>query len=222
MWPRRCLSGDTHVLLENGSYRLLKDIKVGDRILSWDGNGFVPDVVKNIWITEPKETIETQGYGFLPIITSLDHLFGTKLHPDGPELWKKASEIKDGYCVFNYAGIPFGAKSQPDLAELIGYMTSDGYVSAYQQPKFTNVNTAILKRVESLAYSLYGYTVIWRAKGKGYDLGMSNGTKGGGATPNAIKELFRSENQDIPKSQKRFLSCIWDFDEQSIGRFLAA
>ena len=47
VWPRRCLSGDTHITMANGSWKLLKDIQVGDEILSWDGSGFVSDLVNN-------------------------------------------------------------------------------------------------------------------------------------------------------------------------------
>jgi len=51
IWPRRCLSGESHILMGKGSFKLLKDIIAGDSILSWDGKEFVPDVVINHWKT---------------------------------------------------------------------------------------------------------------------------------------------------------------------------
>jgi len=35
-WHRRCLSGNTHIVLSNVSFKFLKNINIGDEILSWD------------------------------------------------------------------------------------------------------------------------------------------------------------------------------------------
>ena len=53
-WARRCLHGETHITMSDGSFKLLKDIKVGDSILSWNGSSFEPDIVKDIWRTGQK------------------------------------------------------------------------------------------------------------------------------------------------------------------------
>lgn len=223
--PRRCLSGQTHIIMSNGSYKLLKDIKQGDKILSWDGFKFVEDTVKNIWSTGVKKTKHVQSPGKIPIISSEDHRFASMHCGRDTVHWKTIGDLSQASTstqVLHYAGLSYGSVDNPDLAEFLGYMTFDGYVVGYQQPKFTNNNREILDRVAYLGSKLFGYDPIWRPKGNGYDLGFTNGTKGGGYTPNAIKEIFRAEGLDVPKSSKSLLSMIWEFDERSLGRFLAA
>lgn len=223
--PRRCLSGNAHIILSDGSWKELKDISIGDKILSWNGHSFEEDRVKDVWKTEPKNIRLLRAGSYLDIITSDDHLFASPVSTIKCTnyKWRKASDLKvNNSHVLNYSGMQYGNLHDPDLAEFLGYMIADGYCVGYQQPKFTNINMTILKRVEELAMKLFDCKVIWRKKGRGYDLGFSNGTKGGGETRNSIKELFRIEGQDIPKSRKRFLSCTWLFDEPSIMRFIAA
>lgn len=219
--PRRCLSGDSHILMANGSYKLLRDINIGDMILSWDGDKFVEDKVVNKWSTGKKETVSVQSSRYLPLKTSLDHVFATTWSGKDQLLWKKAADLSKKSLLLNYAGSSFGTINDDDLAEFYGYMLADGYVSGYQQPKFTNNNPEILDRVQYLAEKLFDVTTIRRPKGNGFDLGFSNGTKGGGYTSNPIKELFRNDGLDVPKSKKRLPPILWDMNEKSLGRYFA-
>lgn len=221
IWPRRCLHGDTHITMADGSFKKLKDIIPGDRILSWNGKKFVPDFVKHKWETGFKNTVRLQAQGFLPLVTSYDHRIAYSCCGRENVLWKKASELTQYNLVHNYAGIPPGDLHDPDLAEFYGYLLTDGYVCDYQQPKFTNTNIDILNRVEELALKLFKIKAIWREKGNGYDLGLTNGTKGGN-TKNRIKELFRKDTLDIPKSRRPLPTIMWSFDEESLLRFFAA
>ncbi len=222
VWPRRCLSGDTHITMSDGSWKFLKDIEVGDEIISWDGTRFVPDIVKNKWSTGIKETVKLQSYGYLPVVTSKDHQFASLTQSREDVSWVSAGMLRPKRQVLNYAGLEFGTHHDPDLAEFIGYMITDGYCSGYQQPKFTNTNKGILMRVAYLSKKLFNYDPIWREKGNGYDLGFTNGTRGGGATKNKVKELFRQYNLDVSKEKRRILPIVWNFDEESLGRFFAA
>lgn len=219
--PRRCLSGKTHILMANGSYKLLSDIKVGDKILSWDGEKLVADKVINKWSTGVKETKKVRSINSLPIISSDDHVFAATQQGQKSITFTPLRDITPRRQFLNYAGIPFGQIHNPDLAEFYGYLLADGYVVGYQQPKFTGINDAILRRVEALAHALFNCTVIWREKGKGFDLGLSNGTKGGGTFHNPIKELFRKDKLDVAKPHKRLPPILWDMDEESIGRYFA-
>jgi hypothetical protein len=219
--PRRCLSGETHILLSNGSWKFLRDIKVGDEILSWNGASFEKDIVKNVWKTGVKDTLIVNSPRHLPVVVSEDHKFASLEQGRDSLIWKTVGKIKKQQ-VLNYAGIWFGALHNPDLAEFIGYMTCDGYCVGYQQPKFTNTNNEILRRVEYLTKKIFYYRVVWRKKGNGYDLGMTNGSRGGGYIKNKVKELFREHGQDIPKSKMRLLPMVWDFDKESLLRFFAA
>ena len=219
--PRRCLSGDTHIIMSNGSFKLLKDIRRGDSILSWNGAEFVPDTVKHIWTTGLKKTCIIQSPTYLPITTSLEHRFAATFCGWDKLSWVEAGLLSKKRLLLQYSGTKCGTINNPDLAEFWGFMLADGYICHYQQPKFTNNNKSMLERVEYLAKQLFDVEVIWRPKGNGFDLGFSNGTKGGGTFPNPIKELFRSEGLDVPKSQRKLPEYIHDLDEDSLMRFFA-
>lgn len=221
IWPRRCLHGETHITMADGSFKFLKDIKIGDSILSWTGSSFKSDIVKNAWKTEPKKTLTINAKAWPSIITSEDHLFAACFQNRNVN-WYKASDLTSFHQLQLYGGIECGPLHDPDLAEFIGYMITDGYISGYQQPKFTNVNIDILKRVEYLAFKLFNITAVWRVKGNGYDLGLTNGSKGGGHTPNKVKMLFRDYSLDVPKNIRPIHPLVWKFDRESLGRFLSA
>lgn len=216
--PRRCMAIDTDILMENGSIKKIQDIKPGDRILSFDGNNIVIDTVKNCWKTGVKSVFSLRSATFLPVDVTVDHRVAVKFKNSVG--WKKASDLATQNKIYQYAGIP-GKISCPLRAELLGLLTHDGYISGYQQPKFTNVNMEILKRVAFLVKEVFGYDVKWRKKGNGFDLGISNGTKGGGYNKNKVKGVFRAVGQDIPKSHKRILPEVFDYDEESILRYLS-
>ena len=217
--PRRCIDGDSHILMSDGSPTYLKDIKVGDNILSWDGNSFVPDRVKHIWKTEKKESIDVKT----PIMTvtcSENHVFAHSSGTANKVNWSPINAINEHGNLLHYAGTESTIHT-PELAAFWGYMLSDGYVSGEQQPKFTNTNMVILKRVEELALKLFDVVSIWRPKGNGFDVGFSNGTKGGGTFINPIKELFRKENVNIPKYKRRLPKSLWNLDRESLLYFFS-
>lgn len=219
---RRCLAKGTHITLSDGNFKPIEDIKEGDRILSFNGHGIEEDTVTGIWSAGIKETIENKVHGSLPIQSTPDHKFAF-LRSDRPRVqFKGISNAYKSYLNLLYDGIDQGRLHNPDLAEFLGYMRMDGYCADYQQPKFTNTNEIILKRVEVLADRLFGYKAIWRKKGNGFDLGFSNGTKGGGKTNNLIKELFRQDNNDHGKRNATLPSILWEMDKESIGRFFSA
>jgi len=159
-WSRRCLSGDSHILMANGSYKPLRSIKRGDLILSWDGTSVVQDKVKSVWKTGVKPTKKIKAFINPPMITSCDHVLANTCVSSKIVHWDRATDIQKRRRLVSYVGHNNGTVSEPDMAEFIGYLTCDGYVVGYQQPKFTNTNVEILKRVESLALSLFGCTAI--------------------------------------------------------------
>jgi phage terminase large subunit len=221
---RRCLSGDSHIIMANGSYKFLKDVLPGDSVLSWDGENFVPDIVRNVWKTEEKDTFEVQALLERPLICSGDHKIAYMHCGFDKVQWCTIDQFKThpSAMTMRYAGSQLGTKHDPDLLELYGYLLADGYICGYQQPKFTNTNMTILKRVEELAVKLFDVTPKWRIKGNGYDLGFSNGHMGGGCNKNPIKELFRKDGLDVPKSKRSFPKLLLEYDKESLLRFFAA
>lgn len=108
IWPRRCLSGNTFITMSNGKLKLLRDIRRGDEVLSWNGKKFVFDRVKHAWKTESKTTykLETSSFGGRvqhPIICSSNHKFAV-LDSEGEMHWKTVWELRrGGYQALRYS-----------------------------------------------------------------------------------------------------------------------
>lgn len=222
VWHRRCLAKGTQIILSNGSYKNIEDIVKGDEILCWDGKEISIDVVKNQWYAGQKKVFRASAKGNINVICTSDHKFafcfqGSKYKAN----FRPLIDHSPGNLGLFYKGFPFTGINNPDLAEFLGYMMTDGYCSGDQQPKFTNTNIELLNRVEFLAKSLFDCEVIWRQKGNAFDLGFSNGTLGG-RTPNKIKDLFKKGNNNYSKDKRKLPSILWDMDQESILRFLAA
>jgi len=95
-WPRRCLYLLSDVLLSNGSTKKMKDIKVGDKILSWNGYKIEEDIVKNVWKAGKKELLTIYSK-IGPIHVTPDHRFFTK---NG---YKDAINIKEAFTTNGFS-----------------------------------------------------------------------------------------------------------------------
>ena len=127
--PRRCLSGESQIILSNGSFKLLKDIEPGDRILSWNGKSFEEDVVKNVWKTDVKDTVTVRSGKYLPLISSHDHVFAHTSPSNDVVTWSPLKDISERRSLLQYAGCNYGTNNDLLLAEFYGFMLSDGYIS---------------------------------------------------------------------------------------------
>lgn len=213
--PRRCLAKDTHVTLANGSTKFIQDIKRGDEVLSFDGEKVVKDVVKDCWYTGKKDAIEIKSSKFTNIVTSKDHRFYSK------GSWIRAEELKDNTYLAQQ-NLIHSLDNNPLLSELIGFLTHDGHVVEYRQPKFTHKKIDIFKRVEFLVGELFNCSVIRIKKGNCFELVVSNGSNDGGFNNNKVKDLFRQCGQDVPRSKKRIHPIIWNQSRESVLSYLRA
>jgi len=122
VWARRCLSGDSHIIMHDGSYKLLRDIKEGDIVLSWDGSGFVPDRVKHHWSTGRKKTVRVTSSYFPTLTTSVDHRFATTILQGERVHWVSALQLHDATLnTLHYPGVKTGVEAE-DAAELAAYI----------------------------------------------------------------------------------------------------
>ncbi len=220
VWSRRCLDGDTHIIMSDGSWKYLKDINIGDKILSHNGISYEEDIVVDHWDAGIKDAIKLNNRFYLPLVSSGDHKFATLTRNKQSIKWKKLDDFSGSTSCLQFQRGISGTVDNKLTAELIGYLQGDGYVAGYQQPKFTNTNVEILNRVDELA-RIHGCVPIWRKKGNGYDIGLSNGTLGG-ASKNNIKEIFREFGQDVPKYKQRIHPIIWNMNDESVFRYLSA
>ena len=224
--PRRCLSGLTHITMADGSWKFLRDIKRGDNILSWNGESFVQDTVAKKWSTGAKDTYVIRSGAYLPIVASENHEFAHTSSASKYVKWNELEDIGKNRSLLQYAGrkchdSSIDTEYDHEIAEFWGYMLADGYVSGHQQPKFTNTNSHILRRVELLARKYFRVQSIWRKKGNAFDIGFTNGTRGGGKSINEVKELFRNEKLDVSKSKQRLPKCVWKWSYDSIIAFFS-
>jgi len=98
---RRCLSGESLILMADGTEKKLYLLQTGESILSFDGKYLVEDTVKDIWKTEEKQTlrIKTLDKNYREIITSKDHLFACRETKSKKTSWVKAKDLGNGQRV---------------------------------------------------------------------------------------------------------------------------
>lgn len=201
--------------MANGSYKLLRDIEPGDRILSWNGKEFEPDFVVDKWQTESKPTLELQADGQLEIITSKDHLFAVNQNPVKPYEWRKAEEIKN-QKVLCYAGRSYGVYQELELAEFLGYMIIAGSLDENGNPQFIHHNKEILFRVAELAQILFKTSVSREKKGSSYILKFSTLND-----VNPIRDLLVEHAINVVFEKRRVPEFIWRLDKSSAYGFIA-
>lgn len=104
--PRRCLHGDTQIILHNGANKSIKDVKNGDKILSYNhkSNKLDLDIVEEVWNTGDKFVSTFKSSYFHDIDTTEDHEFYT--HSG----YTNAGRLVNQSTLYNYKGITSGLK----------------------------------------------------------------------------------------------------------------
>jgi len=116
---RRCLEKGTHVLLENGNYIEIENIKSGDKILSFNGSEVVSDTVIDKWSVGLKKVGIVKSSGIKDLKCTKDHRFAYLNH--GKISWKEISKNNKSTVNIIYTGSKEGVIHDPDLAEFLGY-----------------------------------------------------------------------------------------------------
>lgn len=138
----KCLTGDTKILLSDGSYTRIDKLKGNVEIISWDYKNFIPMTAKFVDMGV-KETIKLITQDGRIIKTTPEHPY---LTPNG---WKRVDEISidDKIAVPN--SLPFfgNIKPQEGLAELLGYLLAEGSIYS-ATPRLAIANPIILQKVK--------------------------------------------------------------------------
>lgn len=230
LWHRRCIAEGTLVTLADGSPRAIERLQPGDEILSWSPEtGYTTDTVKNVWYAGEKPVVKVQAGGRQELVCTEDHRL--MIHSQGRSYrWVKAQDIrpKGKYgstdsVVLQVGGVAGRLHSGLTVedAALLGYLVSDGCTVETQSPKFTSTCAALLFRVRELSKQ-YCAEIKLTPKGNGYDLHFPNGTAGGGATPNEVKEFCRAHGVLCAKKDKRVPKAVWGATNEAIFAFLGA
>ena len=125
-----CFYGGTHITMHDGNFKCIKDVKVGDYVLSFDENTkkLSSQKVLNVFNNGMKEKdrwvkliISKNGDGLKmkkTISTTKNHKFFT------PKGWKQASDFAVGDSFYTYNYVP----SQTQIDVLVGLCFGDGSI----------------------------------------------------------------------------------------------
>ena len=183
IFPRRCLSGLSNISMADGTTKLLKDMKKGDEIISWNGLKFVDDVVVNVWEAGIKPTVIVKGKGST-VVTSPDHRFAcfSEGHAsrDKQTRFRKAKDLrpstyvlmtadnKHGYIYRHVLVKPGMTEQLYDMETTHGNFVANGFVVHNSGKDIAAWNLCIrqaLRRVGVYFYILVTYSqarkVIW-------------------------------------------------------------
>jgi len=223
-WHRRCIAAGTYITLDSGYAVPIETLQVGDKVLSWVDGEYTTDTVTAVWPAGRKEVNSVKASGFPELLATGDHRILT--HQNGRNYkWVEAQHIPPTRqaVIYNECRQAYSQPHTPfSNAALLGYLISDGSTTEGQSPKFTNNDEGVLTYVESLIPH-----TVRTPKGNGFDIRFPNGTRGGGETPNPVKEmcrvwgiLCRKEDKRVPRAlfsasladKVVFLGAVFDSD----------
>lgn len=103
IWPRRCLAGDTPIVMANGSIKQLKYVEPGEKIISWNGSEFEEDIVVDVWATGRKKIVGIYNKYKDRLFCSHDHKVLRSLK--GKDDWVRAGDLSYSSTLVSYAGM---------------------------------------------------------------------------------------------------------------------
>ena len=217
---RRCIAEYEPVLLSDGRLKAIKDIEIGDSVVTY---------YKGQAINKPVTDKIENGVKEVFRITLNDNrtVDCTSNHPlllDGRE-WKSIEQgLKVGDKVTTLTDYHlFGDYSNVIEAKLLGYLLADGYIpdSMKQTPKFTSCTPAYIEEVRSLVEEKFGYkcNVRPRTESAAIDVYLTDSNKG---TKNKVKEWLKDKEILGVKGDKnrKILNYISKYDKESFGYFV--
>jgi hypothetical protein len=207
VWHRRCLLEGTPIAMADGSFKKIEDIVKGEEVLSYTKTynsgtqkttyGLYPKKVKKLWFNGEADT-----YNFNGLYATENHIVLTR------GTWKP---IGHRQSLTNGGKLAFGTVHNPELAEVLGLLLTDGHITKNQTPKFTNIDERLLRRFEELVVIAFPEVKPKRyKKGKVFDIVCPTKIK---TNCHPIRKYFKTSNimPDI----------VWKFDEESTLAFLS-
>ena len=128
----QCVTGDTRIILSDGSYKRIDELEGGGRVIAYDGRGFVPMQAR--WIDQGTKPTVTLGTRLgREIATTWNHPYLTKVRTrdrrstKDPE-WKKVSDLNVGDKIAIPTSMPFfgNKKVSEEDAALLGLWLAEG------------------------------------------------------------------------------------------------
>lgn len=216
---RRCMVAGTPVLMADGTWKPIEQIKVGEFVMSRKkkGNFLVRKKVILEHDNGVKDVYRIKLSNGLHIDCTSNHpLLILEPNEDGRGahyVWKSIEDgLKPGDRSMVIHGFDkWGTYNNPKFGALLGYLLTDDYIiGGSQTPKFTNNNIKMINEVKTICKELYDYDCPVREKGNGYDIHITDGEKGTQNKLNKeLKELDllgrKANNKKLPE-----LHTTWD------------
>lgn len=217
------VSNMVSLLMQDGSYKLLQDIAVGDKVITHTGKSCKVSKVFKQGLLPACKITTTLGQ---EIATALDHPFLTT------EGWKQAKDLTTKDMLAIPSNIQCKATAQEQLAEFImaGYFVGDGAVGLYgksQNTGFTNQDEQIVQDFIHQAQVL-GWAVV--AEKRKYHYRVRNGTRnirhwlqekdvsGTSYTKHVPEWVFRGTNEQIAAYIGAYFNCDGHINKRSSVR----
>lgn len=144
---RKCIAEGSLVTMADGTLKPIEDVKVGDRVISFDGKVFSGKTVTAAWDNGVKDVVEVALEDGISLKCTPDHRLLTQ---DG---WKEASELSSNDWVYTPRRIMCdddGLKSNQKLTSgqywLLGALIGDGTLGQKWSLRFTNSDIDLINK----------------------------------------------------------------------------
>jgi intein/homing endonuclease len=220
---RRCLVASSPVLMADGSWKAIEDIKEGEFVASRNKKNQL--ISKRVTLTHDngvKDVYEIKLSNGMSLTCTSNHpLLAFEKIEDGQRIRKTWKSLDQGLTVGTKVVVAkkydvWGEIHNPSLGALLGYMITDGYFGqAGQTPKFTNNNIRMIEEVSLLVKELFGYDCPVRSKGKGKDIYITSGKKG--SRTNSFTEMVKSLGfYGVKAKRKSIPEPLLKFDKETL------
>lgn len=146
---RRCLDENTLVMMGNGNYKKIKDIKIGDYVQSFnETNASEPKIVNNVFNNGQQETYTIYAESSLPIVATANHKVLTQ------HGWKMVKDLvknndyimKPNKINSNKDSLRPNQRLSSDTMFLIGLLIGDGSLGDINSIHFTNSELKLINK----------------------------------------------------------------------------
>ena len=144
---RKCIAEGSLITMADGTLKPIEDVKVGDRVISYDGKVFSGKTVTAAWNNGIKDVVEVSLEDGISLKCTPDHRLLTQ---DG---WKEASELSSNDWVYTPRRIMCdddGLRSNQKLTSgqywLLGALIGDGTLGQKWSLRFTNSDMDLINK----------------------------------------------------------------------------
>lgn len=160
-----CLDEDSPIAMSDGSYKKIKDVKVGDKVISYNEvKRTLPiNKVLNVWDRGYKESYKITLENGDSVIATDDHpflgyfktgkenkLFGCNSYKTSYLSIKDGLKVGDNLYTVNKSPV-WGSFDNLEIAKLLGYICTDGYISLKASKiQFRNIRKEYVDEFEKI------------------------------------------------------------------------